>query len=173
VRAPELNVSFAIWLAKALDSPPSRSAQQYRSGVDEIAHVSYLHEDTGPRELQEMAVNIRTMANISFFGTANAIKAVCFRGTGRQVELGAWLAAKLDEAAAPGTAAEWGTGEDGVRVHYLRPSGNYQKLQEAAKQIRGAGMRYVGTSTRANAVIVRGNATQLAEARRIVEEVDR
>jgi hypothetical protein len=170
LRAPEPNVSFAVWLAKALDAPATRTAQQYRFPGDpgDIGLISYFAENTTIQQLQEMAVNLRVIANIRTMGTASAMKALCMRGTSRQMELAGWLIEKLDPAAPRGTTPEWGVADDLVRVHYLSTA----KAQDISKRLRAAGMRQVASHGGA-ALILRGATAVLAQARNFIEEQDR
>jgi|SRR5579859_711528 len=171
------------------------ATREYRVAADRnpVARVYYLANTTSARDLQEIITVLRSVANIQKIFSYTPATVVVYRGSVEEVELGEWLIRKLDlpvtaHASAQGvealqqespvdvfrlSAPQRDGSEDLVRVFYLNPTVSAQVINEmtSAMHKRGGIMR-VFSHTAPPAIAVRGNPTELARAKRIIEEME-
>jgi len=130
-----------------------------------------------PRDFQELATQIRSIADIRRVFTYFATKAVTVRGTAEQIAMADWLVAELNKpenwqspfqsrrtAASPAYRAPESS-DDVLRVLYLDSDRTPQEVQEIAVAIRKTtGIGRLFTHTTLKALTIRGTAHQIALA---------
>ena len=184
-------IALADWLVSQLDKPtnPPASGQQNSAthqglsgNGDDVVQVFYIaHADT-MQSFQEMVTSVRSIVDMRWTFTYNALRAVTVRGTAGQVALAEWLYSELDkptngQALALQNSAihqgPSGNGDDVVRVFYLTHTGTAQNLQEIATSVRSTGnIRRLFTYNALSAVTVRGTAAEIGLAEWLLGELD-
>lgn len=176
-------ISLADWLVSELDDPAnakSPAPQAYRIALNssdaarfgDVVRVFYLSAATTVQDFQEIANLVRTAATIRSAFTYSTPRALTLRGTDDQIALAAWLIHELntngqDEYRVPNTSDEV------VRVFYLPHTTTVQDFQDAANTIRTTtNIRTALTYNAQRALALRGTATQLALAERLVTDLD-
>jgi hypothetical protein len=157
-------IAVAEWLVSQLDQPASQAARsvvhEYRpSGtVDDVIRVFYPANTGSPEGLQEMATDIRTIANIRMFFIYTGTGALIARGTAAEMAFAEWLVNELGQP--PQTPAP----------HEYRP----QRLQQIATEVRSTTeVKQIFTYTAPRAMTVRGTGAQIAMADKMIAELDR
>jgi hypothetical protein len=198
VRGTAGQIALAEWLSKELDQPPRQQtasqqdqktgAREYRlaGGAEDLVRVFSLAHPAGPRELQEIATVVRSIADIRWLFVYNAAGMITVRGTAVKLALAQWLINELDQPAGrqpptrqgqPPLFREYlleGGGDDVVRVFYLTSARTPQRLQEIATQIRTlAGARRLFTCIPLNAIAIRGTSAQISLTEDLVQERDK
>jgi type II secretory pathway component GspD/PulD (secretin) len=185
VRGTAAQIAFADWLIQKLDKPMDRNANEYRlpgGGKDNMARVFYLSSAETLQDLQQIAVLVRSMADIRYTFTYSSPRALTIRGTADQIAFAEWLVKDLDMTAAERAIAQTaahdyrptGNGDDVVRVFYLNRADTAERLQEIATQVRTmTAAQRLFTYTAPRALAIRGTADQIALADRLIKERDR
>ncbi len=191
VRGTAGRIALAEWLSKELDQPPRRQtaaqpgqtpgSREYRlaGGGEDLIRGFHLAHPAGPRELQEIATVVRSIADIRWLFVYNAAGMMTVRGTAVKLALAQWMINELDQPAGPQPPSfrEYpveGGGDDVVRVFYLTSAPAPQRLQEIATQVRTlAAARRLFTFIPLNAIAIRDTAAQITLAERLVRERDK
>ncbi|MEK7405208.1 MAG: hypothetical protein AAB225_08880 [Acidobacteriota bacterium] len=190
VQGTAAQVAVAEWLFYELDKPASRvtppPTREYRYASDDIVRVFYLSHAGTPRDLQEIATNVRATADIRRVFLNSARGVVVVRATANQIGMAEWLLSELDKPAGLRPVAQQGQSpakheyrvpgatDDVLRVFYLRHARTAQDLQDIATLIRAtADIRRVFTSSARTAVVSRGTASQIGMAEWLVDQLDR
>ena len=180
LRGTAAQMALTEWLLHEVDSPsPNSAARQYQlSGAgDDVARVFFLRYPKGPQELQEVATIVRSIGEIRRLFTYNAPKAMAARGTADQMALSEWLINVLGTPPQNSTANEYrlaGTSDEVVRVFYVTHADTPQRLQEIATEVRStAKVRWLFTYNAPRALALRGTASQMALADRLIKERDK
>jgi hypothetical protein len=114
--------------------------------------------------------------------TYNSARAIGVRGNAGQVALAEWLFAELDKASIPQTHSDAALHEYRassardplVKVFYLAHASTPEALQERATELRSkTGCRYVFTYNAPSAIAIRGSAEQIAQADRLLQDLDK
>lgn len=184
-------VALAEWLIGQLDAPASHPplAGEYRApaGADDVVRVFRLTADTTEpsRDLQQMSLLVRVMADakpVYSFGTQRAVVA---RGTAEQIQTAGWLIDALDKPAAePPRAAQDRAAvspeyqirhapDNVLRVFYLANARTSRDLMDIVIAMRTvACLQRVFTFASRNALVLRGTAGEVALAEWLVAELD-
>lgn len=184
VQGTATQVALAQWLFSELDKAPVQQNQdqtthEYRApGSDDVVRVFYVPYAATALEFQEIAVLVRSIAQIRRVFTYNAPRALTMRGTADQAALAAWLINNLNVSATQRAAAHEyrmpGASDDVVRVFYLTNPGTVQEFQEIATVVRNIGdIRYFFTYNGPKAVAVRGTREQMGLAEWLLHELDK
>jgi hypothetical protein len=142
-----------------------------------VTRVFQLHHVETAQDLNELAVLIRTVADISDATTDTVQKTVSVRGTASQIAIAEWLFTELDRQTLPDSVTQEfkvpNSADDVVRVFYLPNTATVQAFQEIATTIRTiAEIRRVFTYNTPRALAVRGTADQIAAAAFMIGELD-
>jgi hypothetical protein len=149
-RGDASQLALAEWLVNQLDQPAGQAARsagshEYRPAgtVDDVVRVFYPASPGTPQVLQEMATDVRTIANIRRIFVYRESTALIARGTAAEMALAEWLVNELDQPAnqpprtpAPHEYRPSGTVDDVVRVVFLTHAGSPQRLQQIAAEVR-------------------------------------
>ena len=180
LHATPVQIAMSEWLFNELDTSPPQAAvsHEYRvpGSADDVVRIFYVPYAPTVQDFQEMATLVRTISNIQRVFTYNAPKALALRGTPAQVELADWLVSALDPArgSVTGEYRMPGTDDDVVGLLYLPHTATVQDFQKAATRIREAAqIRRIFTYNTPRAVALRGTAQQIAQAARLVQELDK
>jgi type II secretory pathway component GspD/PulD (secretin) len=189
VRGTASEVAVAGWVLSQLDVPANQAPRntaspEYRfssAATDDVVQVFFTANAATPQALQEIATDVRSIADIRRLFVHNGTAAIIVRGTAAQATLAAWLIKQLDQpanqpvtAAAPREYRLNGTEDDVVHVFFLTHSGNPQRLQQIAVIVRQTTrVRYLFTYNAPQAMMLRGTAAQIALADRLINEQDR
>jgi hypothetical protein len=168
----------------------SKSVNEYRAPMNDDPHGEVVIRalSTGAAsdgDLQEIAVAMRTTADIRRVFTYQRTKTIVMRGTAEEVALGEWLVQQLDKSATGGAEARGSQSSSMYRYDTPYESANMVKVvfvpqftaiknfQEFATQVRiAANMRRVFTYNAPRAIALRGTIDQIAIADRMVRELD-
>jgi hypothetical protein len=195
-------MALTEWLVKEMDQPSDSPAlahpptlilgvqtiltdkreYQVSGSADDIVRVMHLANTPTVQDFQEVAVLIRTIADIRRVFTYNGPRLVVARGTADQIALAAWLTHELDQPSnrqaltprAPSSPYQYTTAEGDhiVKVFYLTQTPTVQEFQAAATNIRKTtNIRRVFTYNGPRAMAIRGTADQIAHADRLVGEL--
>jgi len=175
-------IATADWLVHQLDLPANgqfSGVHEYRvpGGTDDVVRVFYVSNAAKPQELQEIAVVLRSVADIRRLYVYNALKAVAVRGTSQQMSLAAWMVDQLDrpaDAAAPAPHEYKLSGDDVARVFEMTYPETPQQLQEIVTLIRSVGdIQRLFVYVARRAVVLRATAERVALAAWLVNELDK
>ncbi len=178
VRATGEQVALAAWIVDQLNQPANTAApgpQEYRLASGDVARVFELAHIQTSRQLQELVTLVRSISDIQRLFIYSARRAITVRSTPERIDLASWLVSELDKPAAPQDRAgrheyRFPSGPDNmVRVFYLPPSEDYQKM--AAQVRRNAGIPRLFVYSAFGALAARGTAGQIATAERALEEM--
>jgi hypothetical protein len=167
------------WLIGQMGRAAAPAVHEYRepAGGDDVVRVFYAGHAPTPRDLQEIAVIVRSVADIRRVFVYSAASAVTVRGTNQQILLAAWLMEQLDQpadAAAPSPHEYKLSGDDVARVFDLANQRNPLQLQELATLIRSiADMQRLFVCSRRRSVVLRGPAERVALSAWLVAELDK
>jgi hypothetical protein len=181
--------ALADWLFNDLDKPanlppqttPDPAMHEYRmpGSNDDVVRVFYPKHAATIQELQEVAVLVRSIADIRRLFTYNEPRAVVMRGTADQAAAAEWLVNTLDTARQKPISSKLeyrmpGGNDDVVRVFLLTHADTVQQFQEIATDIRSIGdIRRLFTYNTARAVAMRGTADQAGLAEWLIGELDK
>jgi hypothetical protein len=186
-RGDASQLALAQWLVNQLDQPSSQVARNagshaYRPAgtVDDVVRVFYPANPGTPQVLQEMATDVRTIADIRFLFVYPAATALIVRAPAADIALAEWLVNELDQPAnqpprtpAPHEYRRPGTVDDVVHVFFLTHAES-PRLQQIATEVRSTSqVKRVFAYSPPHAVVVRGTAAQIALASRLITEQDR
>jgi hypothetical protein len=179
-------IAAAEFLVRELDQPvdakrtASRDYQMVDPGKrgETAVRVLYLPYTATVQQFQEVATTVRTVAEIRRVFTYNATRALIVRGTADQIALAGWMVNELGKPVTAGTqsadyqyASNDRNGENIVRIFYVKDAPTLQAFQQLATQIRtGTQMRRIFTYNESKAMVVRGNAAQLATAEQMLQD---
>jgi hypothetical protein len=195
LRGAAAQIEMAEWLLHDLDNAPappqpnqSPATHEYRlpGGADDVVRVFYLAYTQTVQQFQEIATAVRSTADIRRLFTYYAPRAVAVRGTADQVAMAEWLFGQMDKPAVPPVPAQQtenlasqeyrlpGSGENVLRVFYLRHTETIQDFQELVVLVRSiTDTRRVFTYSSPRAVATRGTADQIALAEWLFNQLDR
>ena len=180
VRGTPAQVAVAEWLFGALDRPAGAApAAEYRAGDDDVVGVFYLVHAATPRDLQEIATSVRSVADIGRLFVCSTPKAVAVRTTAARAALAEWLIHQLDvptgvQRPATDEYRLAGANDDVTRVFYPAQAATPQDLQELVTTVRTiADVQRIFTYNSPMAISARGTAAQLALTAWLVGELDR
>lgn len=174
-------VALADWLMHQVDLPangPFLGVHEYRTaaGGDDVVRVFYLTRAPGPRDIQEIAVTIRTLADNPRLYVYNGLKAVVARGTSQQVAVAAWVADQLNQpagAALPAPREFPYSGSEVARVFQLAHAETPEQLQEMTTLIRSvADMQRLFYCWNTKAMAMRGPKDRVDLAAWLINELD-
>jgi len=182
VHGTSAEIAAAEWLLNQLDesAPAQRSqnpaAHKYQLSADDIVRVFHLANAPTPKMLQEIATDVRSIADIRRLFTYNKTSAMTVRGDPAQIALAEWLVSQLDQPAGRAAPSEYrpsGSADDVVRIFYPVHTGSPQGLQEVATDVRAIGnIRRLFTYNESAALIMRGTAAEMALAEWLLEQLD-
>src|SRR5205085_1319231 len=152
------------------------AAHEYRLSGDDIVRVFHLDNTPTPKMLQEIATDVRSIADIRRLFIYTNARAMTVRGGPSQIALAEWLVSQLDQpASAPPRTAEAreyrpsGTVDDVVRVFFLTHADSPQRLQQIATEVRTTtAVKRLFTYNGPHAMALRGTAGQIAWADRLI-----
>lgn len=183
ISATPKEVAFAEWIFNELDRPPpagDTTVREYRldGGEAPIARIFYLAAVESPESLQEIATVARSIGEIRRLLIYNGPKAIALRGSPDEVALAEWLFRELQRTAADATVKpEYqmsGVEDKTVRVFRLIRVSTPQQLQEIAAEVRQTlEIRRLFTYNSINTIVLRGTTEQIAQAERLIAELDR
>ncbi len=185
VRGAADRTALAAWLVGELDRPAGPSAsdipEYHLSGDNEsVVQVRHLHSAQSPQQLQEIATLIRGVADVRRLFLYHQAKAITLRGTPEQIALTHWLIGELDQPAAGRVAVPHeyrvsaNSDDDLVRLLYLTRLETPEHLQQILAEIRSTtGIRRVFASYAPKAIALRGTATQIALAEKLIAKDQR
>ena len=182
VDGTDAQIAMADWLVRQIDVPasgPFSRVYEYRppAGGDDVARVFYASQAPTPQALQEIAVVLRSVADIRRISVYNALRALAVRGTNQQVLLAAWLMDQLNQAAgvaAPQPHEYQLSGGDVARVFELTNPQTPQQFQEIVTLIRTIGdVQRLFVYYPRRAVALRATAERVALAAWLVSELDK
>ena len=188
VRGDDSQIALAGWLLSQLDQPAdpaarSTASHEYRPAgtVDDVVRVFYPIHTATPQGLQEMATDVRSIADIRRLFTFNESPALIARGTEAQMVFAEWLVKELDQPAnqpprtpAPHEYRPSGTVDDLVRVFFLTHAESPQRLQQIATEVRSTTeVKRIFTYNAPRALRLRGTAARIALADRLISDRDR
>ncbi|HUE03319.1 MAG TPA: hypothetical protein VMR62_27400 [Bryobacteraceae bacterium] len=182
LNASDGQVAMSSWLVQQLDLPSNATltgAHEYRTPAagDDVVRVLYATHAASPQALQEIAVALRSVADIGRLFVYNALKAVVVRDTDRKVSLAAWIMDQLNQpenAPAPEPHEFRISENDVARVFELANSPNPQAMQEITTLIRAvADMQRIFVYNARKSLVLRGPADRVSLASWLVSELDR
>ena len=164
----------AEWLVKELDRPvskPEHSADEFPLGESnqESIRVFRLANAATTKDLQQIAVGMRSLGDVRRVFTYNGRSIIVIRGTADQLALSQWLFDQLDQPAATTQSKQEyqvpGSNDDLVGVFYLRNSDSPGRLQDTLAQVRNAAaIRRICALDSVHAIALRGAASQIVQA---------
>ncbi|HWC98579.1 MAG TPA: secretin N-terminal domain-containing protein [Candidatus Sulfopaludibacter sp.] len=169
-------IALTEWLVAQLDvSGPDASAKtQSNRFRDEEVRVFHLAHTASPQAIQELVNSIRTIADLNRVFPCNTAAAVVLRGPAPYVEVAEWLVGQLDVAGdqpAPGPhEQEVKAPYDPVaRVFYL----HHAQAQTLVRALRTTvSVRRIFPCAQAKALAMRGTADQMAQAEKLIAQLD-
>jgi hypothetical protein len=186
LRAEVRRADLAEWLLRWLDRPadnlPTEPAKwhfdeplppQYQTPQYQApeVRVSYLNVRT-PQELQETVNALRLVTEMTRMMPFNPLRAIVWRGNAEQDAAGEWILKALDAPDAPATSEYSMKGPEGLvkLIHFPRgtPPATIQAFLNAVRTSTGL-QRIIPLNTR-SAVLLRGNAGQVAQAEELLRE---
>jgi hypothetical protein len=188
VRGTADQLALTDWLFSQLDTSgngqpaaqnQNSAANEYRmTGTDDVVRVFYLPPTETTQGVQEIMTLLRTVADFRRIFGCTAQRAVALRGTADQVALSEWLLSQLETPrSGNSTTQEYrvpGSSDDVARVFYLTHTETPRGVQEIAKLIRTtAEIHRVFFYSGSRALAVRGTVDQVAQAERIIQEMDK
>jgi hypothetical protein len=141
----------------------------------DVSRVFPFHHTEGEKNLQEVGVLVRTLAELRQVDVDTTAKTLSMSGPESKIQIAEWLLKELDRTAAPDSVTkEFSvTDNDLVRVYYLANTPTIQGFQEIATLVRTlAEIRMVFTYNAPRALAIRGTADQVAAASWMVQELD-
>src|SRR5207248_11126589 len=90
-------IAAAEWLSSPLDEsapaqrPENPAAHEYRLSADDVVRVFHLAHAPTPQVLQEIATDVRSIADIRRLFTYNKSTAMTVRGDPSQIALAEWV----------------------------------------------------------------------------------
>ena len=190
LRGTSDQMALAAWLFSEMDQPKNRTStpREYRlpgSGDDVVRVFSMTHTAT-VQDFQEVVTLVRSVTDIRQLFTYNTPREVAARATADRMALAAWLFNELDTPVNQRTPDQQvknsarheyriaGGGEDVVRVFYLTHGETVQRLQEITVEVRSiTAVRRLFTYNAPKAIAMRGTASQIAMADRLIQERDK
>ncbi len=178
-------LKLAEWMFDQLDAPDpvSKAKHEFRMPGDgeNVISLMYVRTASGPRDFQEIATAVRTVADIRRVFTYNAPMALVMRGTEDQIALAEWITNELDQPAGARTPAvhEYHMTSgfvydiSDIRVFYLAHTATVQDFQEVATAVRTiADIRQVFTYNAPRALVVRSTPGGVKLAAWLVDQLD-
>jgi hypothetical protein len=177
VRGTPEQAAFADWLVGEIDRAAAGGAggvrdYSYDSGnltpavVRKTSVRIYYPAQIGTApDLQEALNGLRTIGDLLRVVIFTAPPAIVLRGSADQAALSDWLVREMDQAApAPGSREYlWSGIDDGIVQSFVLPQN--ADLTAAAARVRDeVGIRRVAAYKRNHAILMRGNAQQIAAA---------
>jgi len=187
VRGTPNEIHLAEWLVAALDSPATQ-VQEYRPPEnisDDRLRVFHLTYAQNPRDLQEMATLIRSLADAQYIFIYTPSKALALRGNSWRISLAEWLIGELNQP--PDTPPPAGLREYRLpSVSDIRPPADVfvrifytsARTTEALtgvlggmrSAVNGLGRAYINTARRA--VVVRASREKIMAAEQALRHLE-
>jgi hypothetical protein len=145
----------------------------------EVERVLVFRHAETPLDFQELATVIRSITDIRHLSVDASQKTLSLRADPAKLGVAEWLFTALDQQPPVGRDQKFeyrvpGNDEDLVRLFYLAPERTLKELQSTALQMRTvSGARRLFTYGRLRAVAIRGNASQIGTAERIIQELEK
>ena len=178
VRGTAEQIALADWLFNEMDQPrPGAAGHEYHltGGGDDTVRVFYYTAHAATvQDFQEVAVLVRTIADIRRVFTYNAPRAVVARGTTEQIALAQWLLNQFNQQTTTPATYQYPSGdvESVVRLTYLPRTESVADFQKMAVEIRTkTNIRRVFTYNAPRALALRGTVDQIAMADRLIQEL--
>lgn len=156
---------------------------QLSAAAENAVRVFYLPNTKTVQEFQEVATLVRSIAEIRRLFTYNSARAISVRGNPDQLALAEWLFAELDRASTPQThpdsdSLQYRASSSAqfplVTLFYLTHAATAEALQQTATEVRTkTGCRYLFTYNAPRAIAIRGSAEQIAQAGRLIQDLDK
>lgn len=173
-------IETAVWLLKELDRPaPPAGPQVYRpsAGADDVVRVFFLGNASTVQQMQEVAVNLRSVVDLPRVFIYNTLRAVAVRGSQSRVDLAAWLVNQFDQPVGTPSPAPHEyklASNDITRVFNLTYPQTPQQTQEIVTTLRSIGdIQRIFIYNARKTIAMRGKAEQIALAEWIVKLLDR
>ena len=173
----------AGWMFTELDqAAPASSTQEYRlSGTpDNVVRIYYVTNAQTAQQFMELATAIRTIADVRRLFTCTAPKAIVLRASVEQMRLVDWLLPNMDKPLGAKShqvseqyAAPDARDQGVTQVFYAGYAPAVKDFQALATALRGiAQIRSVFTYNAAQAIALRGTASELAMAEWLFNQLD-
>lgn len=189
MRSTPEQAELAEFLFAEIDKPAIERGPSQQSGssvthiyrpdsAEGVVRVFYLPNTKTVQNFQQLVTTVRSVTNVRRMFTYNAPRAVVMRSTAEEVELTEWLFNELDKPAnsqdtGPHEYRLTNASDDVVRVFYLTHFQTVQSLNEIARQAESlTHQRRALPYNPAGAVVVRGTTGELAQAGRLIKELD-
>jgi hypothetical protein len=184
VKGTPVQIAIADWLITELDQQtlPQFSTKEFKipNKEDDVARVFFLPHPAAIQDFQEIATAIRTTVETRWVFTFNSPRALVVRGTADQLAAAEFLIRELDQPAdAKRTdsrqyqmidVSKYPATE--VRVFYLPYATTVQQFQKVATAVRIVlEIRRTFTYNSPRALVIRGNAEEVAAAGWLVHEL--
>ena len=179
VRGPAAKIAMAEWILNVLDrpvdqQPPAKHEYRAAEAGNDVVRVFYTTPLMSAQDFQELATQVRSIANIRRVFTYFSTRALTVRGTAAQIAMADWLVAELNKpsnwqpppqprrtAASPEYRAPESS-DDVLRVFYLASDRTPQEVAVAIRKT--AEIRRLFTHTTLKALTLRGTAHQITVA---------
>jgi hypothetical protein len=127
--------------------------------------------------MQEILNAVRTIPQLTKVFGCSATGGVSVRGLPATVALATWLFNQLDQApqtsaASPQEFRMPGGADDVTQVFYLMPGTSAASLQSVIGAVRATMQRLVFPNSMLSALVMRGTATQIAEADSLIKQMN-
>lgn len=147
------------------------------ASAQDASRVFHLHHIDKASDLNEFAIMVRTISDISHVSADASQKTLSVHGTESQVAIAEFLFTELDRQTVPDSVSQEykvaNNADDVVRLFFLPNAATIQNFQEIATTIRTiAEIRRVFTYNTPRALAVRGSADQIAAAAFMIHELD-
>ncbi len=186
VRGTVADILLAAWVVNELDKPAAEplpmnsSGHEYKlqSGGEDVVRVLFMHSGSY-QDLQEVMIAIRSMGNIRRLFPLSSRRVLTARGTAAQMAMAKWLVNELDKpvraqsSAVPGPLEYLMPGETSgvVRLFYFPTSLTTKELNDIMLAIHSATRTWaVFPISAQKAMVVRGTASQVATAERVIND---
>jgi hypothetical protein len=163
-------VFIALFASAVFAQPPAAGP------LDRVLHFAHAETD---QQLQEIATDIRGITEMPQVSVDTAQKTLTLHGTAAQITAAEWLLTQWDNSVPaqqpenPAAHQYRLSSEDIVRVFHLSYARTQRTLQEIATDVRStADIRRLFTYNAPSVMTVRGDASQIALAEWLVNQLD-
>ena len=181
LRAPPADLDAAEWIWDQLDrATPAKPTQTHkrpipaspsREDLQDTFAVFSVTRSTDVRGFQGIVTAVRSIVELPFIFSYYPSQSIVVRGPASSMDMVTWLVRQLDQSPVPNSTSEFRSPavDDAINIFYLPASTSLTELQERATQIRdAANIRRLYSYLPDRALLVRGTASQLAQARRLL-----
>lgn len=169
----EHQLGLAAWLLHAAEKSVDSNGYVMEADlpIDSRTPVTRVHylRNSERANYQEILTLARVVGEIQFASGGVAPPMIAFRGTSAQAQLGDWLATNLDVPAGTGYSSfPLGT-EDIVRIFFLNAGTQLPAVLDLREKVRRAmNTNRIFNKTSPPAIVVRGTASELSEAQKMI-----